>query len=319
MESLRSRVSDNQASIQFSPLQSQLPIEETKRPKEEEFNSSLETEAFLANLRTVLDNTEAFRARVTYFVKSKTEWTGTLNLHKLLQNASFFKSSDPRDLVYAFIGLTGPSEAIRPEYNNENSIRHVLITAAERILESEGNLSMLDDALTHGRSGDRMSLPSWIPDYTSSINTAAETTEELITGRGKEHQASKTARSEAVVMRYGQDHASARLNTPGMYVGTLAEMVSDSYSWSFIFMTSSGIKAMTTSAARVGDKLWVLLGGRTVYVLRKQNEEDYCLISAASLYKNTVNGDWVPSNIMYGELVDQRDQGKAKPQFISII
>jgi hypothetical protein len=101
-----------------------------------------------------------------------------------------------------------------------------------------------------------------------------------------------------------RNDAHAKLKTPGLRVDSLASVASDAYGWSRTFMTHSGFRAITTSRALVGDTLWVLFGGKTVYLLRQQNE-DYCLISAASLYEKDDDANWVPSNIMYGKLMNQ--------------
>ena len=101
----------------------------------------------------------------------------------------------------------------------------------------------------------------------------------------------------------------------GIEIDSLVSVESDAYGWSCIFTTQSGLRAITTSRARVGDTLWVLCGGKTVYLLRQQ-DEDYCLISAASLYEKDDNVNWVPSNIMYGKLMNQT--GDPPPHEISI-
>jgi hypothetical protein len=260
--------------------------------------------SFIEHIGTSLKGTEAHRNRVSYFVKSKVEWTGAHDLRSILERATYFSSTDPRDLVYAFVGLAKPSETICLDYSKENNICHILTAAAERLLASEHKLTILDDALIRGRSRECMRLPSWVPDYTSPITTKSEIIKELITGPGREFQASEDSQAQAIVSKFQRNLAHAKVNTRGLRIDSLASVISDEYGWSCTFMTLSGLKVITTSHARVGDILWVLFGGKTVYLLRQQ-DEDYCLISAASLYEKVDNANWVPSNIMYGKLMNQ--------------
>ncbi|PVH70502.1 hypothetical protein DL98DRAFT_504550 [Cadophora sp. DSE1049] len=267
--------------------------------------TTLETAHFFAEHIGTSKDTKAHRDRVSYFVKSKSEWTGAHGLRSILERASYFSSTDPRDLVYAFVGLVEPSETIRPDYSEENNICHILIAAAERLVASEHKLTVLDDAIIRGRRRERMRLPSWVPDYTSRISSNSDIIKELIDGPGREFQASEDSQAQAIVSKSEGNLADAKLKIRGRRIDSLASIISDDYGLSCTFMTLSGLKVITTPNARVGDILWVLFGGKTVYLLRQQ-DEDYCLISAASLYEEVDNTKWVPSDIMYGKLMNQR-------------
>jgi hypothetical protein len=52
------------------------------------------------------------RASVVNFLETKRLWQGSVDFRLLLQNASAFSATDPRDLVYAFMGLVDPKYAI---------------------------------------------------------------------------------------------------------------------------------------------------------------------------------------------------------------
>ncbi|KAL2068269.1 hypothetical protein VTL71DRAFT_16367 [Oculimacula yallundae] len=267
--------------------------------------TTLETAHFFAqHISKPSNDTKAHRDRVSYFVKSKSEWTGVHSLRLILERASFFHSTDPRDLVYAFVGLVEPSEMVRPDYSKENNICHVLIAAAERLVASEHKLTILDDAIMRDRHGERMRLPSWVPDYTSRITSNSDLIKELIDGPGKRFLASGDSQAQASVVRFEGNLANAKLKVRGRRIDRLASILSDEYGLSCTFMTLSGLKVLTTSNARVGDTLWILFGGKAVYLLRQQYE-DYFLVSAASLYEEVDHAKWVPSNIMYGKLMNQ--------------
>ena len=92
----------------------------------------------------------------------------------LLHKHRFSKSTDPRDKVYAFLGLatskmapfrTIPT-ALTPDYNM--SVQRVYLETAKVLLSTYRNLSVLsqvEDASIRRTTG----LPSWVPDYSVSI------------------------------------------------------------------------------------------------------------------------------------------------------
>lgn len=93
----------------------------------------------------------------------------------LLQKHRFSKSTDPRDKVYAFLGLasstmapfrTNPT-AITPDYNM--TVQQVYLETAKALLTTYRNLSVLshiEDPSVRRTPG----LPSWVPDYSVSLD-----------------------------------------------------------------------------------------------------------------------------------------------------
>ncbi|KAJ8109359.1 hypothetical protein OPT61_g7514 [Boeremia exigua] len=92
----------------------------------------------------------------------------------LLQKHRFSESTDPRDKVYALLGLASPSMApfrtdpavITPDYSR--SVQQVYLATAQALLTSFHNLSVLshvEDASIRRTPG----LPSWVPDYSVSL------------------------------------------------------------------------------------------------------------------------------------------------------
>lgn len=92
-----------------------------------------------------------------------------IGLGQLLYYSRFFEASDPRDKVYAVLGLwrftrsDGPGSVdIRPDYNKDTS--DVYIEATVAAIHESGNLDVL--SLVEGTSSERaIELPSWVPDY----------------------------------------------------------------------------------------------------------------------------------------------------------
>ncbi|KAI0451088.1 HET-domain-containing protein [Xylaria acuta] len=92
-----------------------------------------------------------------------------IGLGQLLYYSRFFEASNPRDKVYAVLGLWGftrSNEAgninIRPDYNKD--VSDVYIEATIAAIRESGNLDVL--SLVEGTSDGRViELPSWVPDY----------------------------------------------------------------------------------------------------------------------------------------------------------
>jgi hypothetical protein len=104
---------------------------------------------------------------VTSFMKGKARQKKVFGLKELLQHSRQCQASDPRDRIYAFLGLADQGYGIIPKYTWENTIVHVLIHTAQRIITFEGNLDILEH-VSEGREKLGILLPSWVPDV--SIN-----------------------------------------------------------------------------------------------------------------------------------------------------
>ncbi|KAI0441352.1 HET-domain-containing protein [Xylaria telfairii] len=92
-----------------------------------------------------------------------------IGLGQLLYYSRFFEASDPRDKVYAVLGLWRFTRSnglgnvdIRPDYNKD--ISDVYIEATVAAINESGNLDVL--SLVEDTSSERaVELPSWVPDY----------------------------------------------------------------------------------------------------------------------------------------------------------
>lgn len=96
-------------------------------------------------------------------------------LRMLLDTHRFSKSSDPRDKIYAFLGLAdrrmapfrSQPNALTPNYNL--SVQEVYTDAARVLLTSYRNLSLLSHV--EDPSSRRVpNLPSWVPDYSIDLD-----------------------------------------------------------------------------------------------------------------------------------------------------
>ncbi|KAK2677957.1 hypothetical protein RAB80_006697 [Fusarium oxysporum f. sp. vasinfectum] len=77
------------------------------------------------------------------------------------------QATDPRDKIFSLLGLAHPGYNITPNYSKSNTLSHVLIDTAIKVILFEGDLSILLHALQLAKAPS-CQLPSWVPDWTSS-------------------------------------------------------------------------------------------------------------------------------------------------------
>ncbi|KAI1492140.1 heterokaryon incompatibility protein-domain-containing protein [Biscogniauxia mediterranea] len=100
---------------------------------------------------------------------------GNSPLPKFLQLLQEFRSSDasdPRDHVYALLGLVAPNEleklertGLRPSYNIEMSFARCYTVTARTICATSNNLDAL--LFVHREAHEPTVVPSWVPDWSS--------------------------------------------------------------------------------------------------------------------------------------------------------
>jgi hypothetical protein len=141
-----------------------------RNPRQSQLNALHEAQEALrkvqASITRVLQLLPKLRSclgPVTSFMKGKARQKKVFGLKELLQHSRECRASDPRDKVYAFLGLADQGYGIIPKYTWENTIVHVLIHIAQRIITFEGNLHILEH-MGEGREKLGTLLPSWVPD-----------------------------------------------------------------------------------------------------------------------------------------------------------
>lgn len=105
----------------------------------------------------------------------------------LLTRYRILESGDPRDKIFAFLGLrpAGPiPQALQPIYTGESTTRATYIAATEYLIQTSANLDVLShrENRESERSRQDTKLPSWVPDFETnwyfSIGDSANTTPE---------------------------------------------------------------------------------------------------------------------------------------------
>lgn len=84
-------------------------------------------------------------------------------LKHLMLDWGHTEATDPRDKVYAFLGLAKDLDTIIPDYNALP--RDVYTDLVRRYVEEDGNLEII---CTHHRGRNSLTLPSWVPDWSIS-------------------------------------------------------------------------------------------------------------------------------------------------------
>ena len=97
------------------------------------------------------------------------EWkrNNSLGMREALHFSRAKASTDPRDRVYAMLGLTDPVYNIKPNYQNSNTVADVFTGTTRAIIEHDESLDILLDSQGAGRNM-KLALPSWVPDFSTS-------------------------------------------------------------------------------------------------------------------------------------------------------
>lgn len=103
------------------------------------------------------------------FIKERRE--GLRNLSDVYASFADQKATDPRDNIYALLGLMHPQSlgGIQPDYLSDTASTY--IDATVRMIDAQGQLSILGFAgLTRGTSilHSTRRLPTWVPDFSTA-------------------------------------------------------------------------------------------------------------------------------------------------------
>ncbi|KAJ3533229.1 hypothetical protein NM208_g8078 [Fusarium decemcellulare] len=112
-----------------------------------------------------------FLAKEERKLGQKWEWVRDLR-YNLLQTY-LCKASDPRDLVYAFLGISDRCYGIYPDYSPQMSFQKVCTQLAHNIIRHDKNLDILQWANLSHRSPQDPDWPSWVPDWRKQVDSPA--------------------------------------------------------------------------------------------------------------------------------------------------
>ncbi|PTB39558.1 hypothetical protein M441DRAFT_28675 [Trichoderma asperellum CBS 433.97] len=99
-----------------------------------------------------------------FFLDDFGKWqeSGGFDLETIMLHARTCKVSDPRDKVYAFLGITSPRYKLLADYGNDTTAADAYIGAAAAHISSHQSLDMLSFA---DEKPPGSTLPCWAPDW----------------------------------------------------------------------------------------------------------------------------------------------------------
>jgi hypothetical protein len=158
-------------------------------------------------------------------MKDKTKIQRTSDLKELLQHSRSCEASDPRDRVYAFLGLAHRGYEIEPDYTMQNTIIQVLINTTSRIIEYDKSLKVLEHVY-QGRNELGHSLPTWVPDWTSKESDQGFKKDDLVWVPGQEARpfdASKGLPTQAEFRKDNSNESAVDMKVKGVFVDILGK------------------------------------------------------------------------------------------------
>ncbi|KAJ9602679.1 hypothetical protein H2200_012873 [Cladophialophora chaetospira] len=104
--------------------------------------------------------------RINFLLDMQEAWhkDSSQNIRRMLEAARSCQVTDPRDRVYAFLGLVDSGYSIEPDYKSSNSLQDLFCYTCKRTILFEQSLDILSHAQDKYRTEDD-GLPSWVPDW----------------------------------------------------------------------------------------------------------------------------------------------------------
>jgi hypothetical protein len=254
-------------------------------------------------------------------MKGKTKMQRTSDLKELLQHSKNCEASDPRDRVYAFLGLAHRGYGIEPDYTMQNTIIQVLINTTSRIIEHDMSLKVLEHVY-QGRNELGHSLPTWVPDWTSKESDRGFKKYDLVWGPGQEvrpFDASKGLLTNAEFRKDDTNELAVDMKVKGVFVDILNEREKTPESFhdlqSFL-MPYSGrtLRVISPNSVAVDDEVWVLHGMSQPVVLEHLFDDTYSFLGQVLVCEL----DGSLSEIMFGQMIQMTEQGRAESREIWI-
>lgn len=100
-------------------------------------------------------------------LKEKWKTRPNLGIREVLNVSRQKDSTDPKDRVYAMLGLMDPSYNIKPNYAPSSTAAEAFIAATKAAIQHDGVLDILADGHEVGRN-QSLGLPSWVPDFSKA-------------------------------------------------------------------------------------------------------------------------------------------------------
>ena len=243
---------------------------------------------------------------VQSMVSGKINFKRSSDLKILLQHSRNCESSDPRDRVYAFLGLAHRGYGIVPDYSFSHTIIHVLVQTAQQIINYDKSL----DILQHVRRGrDKLGtfLPTWVPDWTSKeLVPGLESYISFLKAEGydTDFDASSGRLPEPKYRIDEKSETNTDIQLKGIFLGYLGEFKSpvEGFPQLSRFSPYDGNVAICENSSiadnDADDEIWILYGSSRPVLLREYGADSYAFRGEVLLFDNV----GTPSLAMFGKL-----------------
>jgi hypothetical protein len=215
-------------------------------------------------------------------------------LKELLRHARNCHSSDPRDRVYAFLGLAHQQYGIVPNYSWANDAVKVFVDTCKKIIEFDCDLSILEHAAL-ARKDLGCFLPSWVPDWTSRVDydfrlecarvadIKTDSSPNFVPPRIKSLRPEYRADEDGNVGRL-------ELKVEGVLVDVIDSFSDSALEPSHVqsLKATSGHDVFTGRQAQLGDEIWVIPGASWPIVLRPEGDSKYIFLGEALICEKDV-------------------------------
>lgn len=257
----------------------------------------------LQDLSPLIKRSQTSKALAEFVLRSKATWNGPVNLSVLLRHLRNCQSSEFRDKVYAFLGLTHPAYGIVPDYTSRTTVEEFLVDIARRIIETERNLGIIADAVKSRGLSYGSKLPSWVPDWTSPEDDEARNFRKILE-LPVDFQPLGPYFPPSLPTVYGK-----HLKVEGTHLACFNSCGIETYkSWREFNVNASGILAFnpppgmelivrTTNSAAITDELWLIYGYQFPLVLKKLGDL-YLIVGEAMIWQRNLMH---PSKVVFGD------------------
>lgn len=268
---------------------------------------------------------------VQFVLRSKTTYDRDtpMRLSQLMEHAHNCLSSDPRDKIYAFLGLAEPGHGIEPAY--DVTLNTVRIRTAQAVMRMEKSLDILISAAenTHVNTADDP-LPSWVPEFwsaSSERNPVVQAFREKANLNGRIYGAGGVVFQHPDFMEDLYGNPDRIMVAQGLYLDTLSKLLydDDDDDDDDIVRIFGGkvfgldLNFLVPSRSQRGDEVWVLVGAREPFVLRRHNS-DLTIIGNAMVQQRDEQGSYIESSVMMGSLHESYAQGEqVRAEYLRLI
>jgi len=122
------------------------------------------------------------------------------DVHALLSAFRLKRASDPRDKIYALVGLSSARNDSRFVVNYSASVRQVDTNVARYILVSSKKLDIICPMVPGPPGSNEFDLPSWVPDWTTGSSPFVRPVLSIIKNEGVQYGSVGTTSAEYDLM-----------------------------------------------------------------------------------------------------------------------